>query len=1361
MLENEGLGESCPSSNNPINLINGNKYKVYTDIDPGSETGIRRPGFTRYYNSQLAEKFSTIGNKWTHTYDRRMYRLDALKTGQNVKLSTGGKSASAYQSSVYSSRQSACESGIHEIRAQAQGLEAGPYRNLQAFLNAEARWQNDECRIYVNGRFRAVFPIFTHGGVQGAGNAWDQHLGFYRPDGNVVRFSKLVSGNAQFAVISWKETTDAGYALDELDVTPAVPGGDITVYRARYVLTDPNHIRETYDRFGKLLHIDYPDGVRETLSYQDSRITGVENSLGQSIDIRYNADGYIASVSDESDRVWRYRYLDGNLVELVNPDLTSIEYHYEDSNFPGGLTGITDERGVRISTFAYYSDGLARSSYLGRPGASPELRIENVNVTYGALSNTVTNSRGFQSTYYAEDALQGLLLRYDGPECADCPNGSKHYDYDPETRDLLRRSEYGRITLFEDHDINGNPGTVVKAAATPEQRITTYTYDSRFPSEVRTRAQPSVFEAGTRVTSFRYDDSGKLASTTTDGFRPDGASVSRSQSWLYEGPYRQLSAIDGPRTDVDDSYSFAYYPDHTAEGSNRARLRSVTAPLGIVLYDDITYTSTGKLASYITAAGLRADFTYYPGNERLEKQTFTDIISGESRAIHWNYLATGEIAAITLGYATPDAATLTFGYDDARRLTRIYDGLDNYVEFVMDTEGNVVNENIYDGSNVLRKSLKRTFDARNRLDISEQVNETVDLDFSPAGTLARQRKGNNVITDYGYDALNRLISITRDVGGADPSSADALTRVGYDAQDNIVSVTDPNGGLTSYSYDDLGNLISMTSPDTGTKTYTYDEAGNLMTMKDARGHLFAYRHDALGRVISADAPGDADDIAYEYDACVNGVGRLCSVSRGGILVSYDYTAFGEVRSLTQTVDVFPGYEQAAATVTFAYDAAGRVRDMVYPSGNKVTYTYDGAGNVFSVVLNDGEQNLVASASYYPFGSEQHIVRGNGSSIFGHMDQAYRTFIKGNGSYYFDVIFYDANGNPATFYSKEGTKVHGYDALDRLRTSSGPYGSRSYGYDANGNRIGKVSDGVTDDYGYDAGSNRMNAAAGGAVVLDANGNATEMNGLSIAYTSDNRVAGIAGRAAYTYNGLGERVIKAARGPGTAAAYGYTRKTVFVYGQNGNLLAELGPSGQVKQEYIYMNQELLALLVYQPTGSEPILNADMDEDGVVGVDDFRIWYFTRYRPRDISGDVNSDGLLDISDIQLVLGCARSGGTATGCMTASYGRSIYYAHNDHLGSPHLLSDESGISVWSAMYDPFGEATINEDLDADGNKVKLNFRFPGQYYDAESGLHYNYFRYYDPSIGRYISSDPIGLFGGLNTYSYVENNPLVCWRG
>jgi len=114
---------------------------------------------------------------------------------------------------------------------------------------------------------------------------------------------------------------------------------------------------------------------------------------------------------------------------------------------------------------------------------------------------------------------------------------------------------------------------------------------------------------------------------------------------------------------------------------------------------------------------------------------------------------------------------------------------------------------------------------------------------------------------------------------------------------------------------------------------------------------------------------------------------------------------------------------------------------------------------------------------------------------------------------------------------------------------------------------------------------------------------------------------------------------------------------------------------------------------------------------------------------------------------------GGATTGAEV------VYWHHNDHLGTPQALTDAAGRVVWTMSQTPFGIATVNEDPDGDGIKVTNNFRFPGQYFDVETGLNYNYQRTYDPLTGRYTQSDPIGLNGGMNSFGYVGANPLVSY--
>ncbi len=100
---------------------------------------------------------------------------------------------------------------------------------------------------------------------------------------------------------------------------------------------------------------------------------------------------------------------------------------------------------------------------------------------------------------------------------------------------------------------------------------------------------------------------------------------------------------------------------------------------------------------------------------------------------------------------------------------------------------------------------------------------------------------------------------------------------------------------------------------------------------------------------------------------------------------------------------------------------------------------------------------------------------------------------------------------------------------------------------------------------------------------------------------------------------------------------------------------------------------------------------------------------------------------------------------------GASIYYYHVDHLGTPQAMTDSVGATVWKADYEPFGKANVKV------STIENNLRFPGQYFDRETGLHYNYFRDYDPTIGRYLESDPTGLEGGINPYLYANAAPTM----
>lgn len=105
---------------------------------------------------------------------------------------------------------------------------------------------------------------------------------------------------------------------------------------------------------------------------------------------------------------------------------------------------------------------------------------------------------------------------------------------------------------------------------------------------------------------------------------------------------------------------------------------------------------------------------------------------------------------------------------------------------------------------------------------------------------------------------------------------------------------------------------------------------------------------------------------------------------------------------------------------------------------------------------------------------------------------------------------------------------------------------------------------------------------------------------------------------------------------------------------------------------------------------------------------------------------------------------------------GSDTYYVHADHLNTPRQINNQAGDPVWVWDTITFGSSSPDEDPLSTGTPFTYNLRHPGQVFDAESGLFQNWHRDYNPALGRYVQSDPIGLAGGINTYLYGEANPL-----
>ncbi|WP_277344426.1 RHS repeat-associated core domain-containing protein, partial [Metapseudomonas otitidis] len=302
--------------------------------------------------------------------------------------------------------------------------------------------------------------------------------------------------------------------------------------------------------------------------------------------------------------------------------------------------------------------------------------------------------------------------------------------------------------------------------------------------------------------------------------------------------------------------------------------------------------------------------------------------------------------------------------------------------------------------------------------------------------------------------------------------------------------------------------------------------------------------------------------------------------------------------------------------------------------------------------------------------------------------------------------HDANGNiTAHAHSLFGSLDYQYDALDRLTEEKTADSRKAYAYDATGNRTSRTTYATT------------------------NGTETQTAKQSLRYAPDS-------------NRLAQRSTSYAVEADAAGHYTrYSQSRRYTYDDQGRLSAvtdAVDPLSTRAVRYAYnaLGQRVLKE-VQQGTARTPYTYLYGPDGQVMG----QVRYTTAGRKSKASYYVWLDSL-PIAQIDLTY----SAGTTIASTT------LTYLHSDHLNTPRLATNQGGNLVWSWPSDAFGVGQPN----TYGSTIDVILRFPGQIVDAHSGLYYNYFRDYDPQTGRYVESDPIGLRGGLNTYGYVEGNPI-----
>jgi len=1019
---------------------------------------------------------------------------------------------------------------------------------------------------------------------------------YYRNDGKQLVF------NLQSGV--WTGDADVADSLTEFKDSNLRRTG----WKLRLASTDDT---EGYDASGKLISIQTRSGLTQSLTYADGTdgatsgnggfvldaagspttavlqkgtFLRVADNFGRTLTFGYDALNRIVKVTDPAGGAILYGYSAQaslvNLTSVTYPGGRQRQYQYNEAaqtggaNLPYALTGITDENGARFATFSYDSFGRATQTVHDAGGSNADRYQLTYNVA--EAQTTVTDPLGTVRTYGFQ-TIVGVVKNtaFTQPAGSGTGTATNATTYDANGNIASRTDFNGNLTNYS-YDLTRNLETSrTEGFGTPQARTITTQWHPVFRLPARV-AEPL------RITSYVYNGDGgascglqadgvmlvpgvpcsKTIQPTSDatgatGFGGPSAGTPRAWSYTYNANGSVLT-MDGPRTDLTDVTTYAYYANNDADPGKRGNVATITNARGHVT--SITaYNAHGQPLTIVDPNGLTTTLTY-DARLRLTSRS----VGGELTT--YTYDAVGQLTQVTL----PDGSSLSYSYDPAHRLTGMSDNLGNRIAYTLDAMGNRTHEEVRDPANALAQIRSRVYNSLNRLaqELGAQ-NQTTQYAYDNQGNVTSITDPVNHATANQYDALNRLVKVT------DPNLGQ--TQYAYNGIDQLVSVTDPRNLATTYNYDGLANLNSQQSPDTGTTVNLYDAAGNLLSQTDAKGQVTTYAYDALNRVTSITFAGGAKQ-TYAYDLGANGVGRLSSITetnpqnQATSLLAYAYDQKGRTTSETRTI------AGVAYALAYSYDSAGRLSGMTYPSGRAIAYAFDALGRISQVSTTPqggAAQTVASSIAYQPFGGVKSYTLGNSQSYARSYDLDGRIASYSLGSQFF-ALGYDAasrisfisdTANPAN------ANTYSYDNLDRLIGAVLPNLPFAYHYDAVGNRTSKTVGSATDTYAYGATSNRLasitaQAGATRSFVFDADGSTTNDGINQFVYDTRGRMVqsiGALGTTAYQVNALGQRIRKT----------NTTEDRVYLYDTRGRLIAETDPGGTLKREYLYLNDIPIAV------------------------------------------------------------------------------------------------------------------------------------------------------------------------------------------
>ncbi|MFF7973305.1 putative T7SS-secreted protein [Streptomyces sp. NPDC007905] len=715
-----------------------------------------------------------------------------------------------------------------------------------------------------------------------------------------------------------------------------------------------------------------------------------------------------------------------------------------------------------------------------------------------------------------------------------------------------------------------------------------------------------------------------------------------------------------------------------------------------------------------------------------------------------------------LSQTDPLGHTTTFEYDETGNTTRVVrpDGREARAEYnELGLPVKVVNP---DGT-VIRQG----FDERgNRTSVTDQAGQTTRFTYTEAGHLTSVTDPLGNTTRVVCDRAGLPVEVRDPLG--------AVTRYERDAAGRPIATTDPTGAVTRLEWTVEGRLSCRTAPDGTTESWTYDGEGNCTSHTDALGGVSRFEYTHFDLLTARTGP---DGVRYEFDH--DSELRLTKVTNPhGLTWTYEYDAAGRLVTETDFDD---------RTLTYTHDAAGRLASRRNLLGEVVSFERNELGQVT-------RKDAAGRVTTYAYDLTDQLAQATGP------DGTTLTLLR------------DRHGRLHSESVDGRTVTYRYDDLGRRTGRTTPTGATTtWSYDAAGRRTGMVASGRTIDFTYDEAGRELSRRIGETVTLehafDALGRLTTqwvtgVEGRTVqhrayTYRADGNLIGIedqlsgsrhfdldaAGRVTAVHAaGWTERYAYDEAGNQTEASWPSTHPGQEAVGPRTYTGTRITRAGNVRYEhdalgritlrqktrlsrkpdtwhYEWDPEDRLASVVtpdgtrwrytYDPLGRRTTkLRLAPDAETIVERVDFT-WDGTTLceqtttspdLPNPITLTWDHEGLYPLAQTERII--------AADAPQDEIDSRFFAIVTDLVGTPSELVDEHGDIAWHTRSTLWGTTAW-----AANSIAYTPLRFPGQYYDPETGLHYNYFRHYDPETARYLTPDPLGLTPAPNSVGYVHN--------